>query len=61
MEWTDGMNDDGAVTLPQQNNNGETSGVDRSVAEELVEQARADGVDLVGPNGLLQDLTKHNS
>ena len=55
------MNNDGAVTLPQQNNNGETSGVDRSVAEELVEQARADGVDLVGPNGLLQDLTKHNS
>ena len=58
MEWTDGMNDDGAVTLPQQNNNGGTSNVDRSVAENLVEQARADGVDLVGPNGLLQDLTK---
>jgi len=26
---------------------------DRSIAERLVEQARADGVDLVGPGGLL--------
>lgn len=31
---------------------------DRSLAEQLVEQARADGVDLVGPGGLLSDLTK---
>jgi len=32
--------------------------VDRSFAEQLVAQARADGVDLVGPDGLLADLTK---
>jgi putative transposase len=31
---------------------------DRSFAEQLVEQARADGVDLVGPDGLLAGLTK---
>ena len=32
--------------------------VDRDLAEQLVEQARADGVSLVGPGGLLADLTK---
>ena len=32
--------------------------VDRSFAEQLVAQAKADGVDLVGPGGLLADLTK---
>ena len=32
--------------------------VDRSLAEQLVEQARADGVELVGPGGLLAGLTK---
>ncbi len=31
---------------------------DRSLAEQLVEQARADGRSLVGPGGLLGDLTK---
>jgi len=31
---------------------------DRSLAEQLVEQARADGKNLVGPGGLLSDLTK---
>jgi len=31
---------------------------DRSLVEQLVEQARADGVDLVGPGGLLAGLTK---
>jgi putative transposase len=31
---------------------------DRSIAEQLVEQARTDGVDLVGPGGLLSNLTK---
>ena len=31
---------------------------DKSIAEQLVEQARADGVDLVGPDGLLAGLTK---
>ena len=32
--------------------------LDRSVAEELVARARAEGTDLVGPGGLLGDLTK---
>ena len=32
--------------------------IDRSIAEQLVEQARTDGVDLVGPGGLLSELTK---
>ena len=32
--------------------------LDKSIAEQLVEQARADGVDLVGPDGLLAGLTK---
>ncbi len=31
---------------------------DRSFAEQLVAQARADGVNLVGPGGLLAGLTK---
>lgn len=31
---------------------------DRSLAEQLVEQARTDGIDLVGPGGLLAGLTK---
>src|SRR5215204_3328112 len=31
---------------------------ERSLAEQLVEQARADGIDLVGPGGLLAGLTK---
>ena len=31
---------------------------DRSLAEQLVEQAKADGRSLVGPGGLLADLTK---
>jgi putative transposase len=31
---------------------------DRSIAEQLIEQARADGVGLVGPGGLLAGLTK---
>ena len=33
-------------------------GVRQELAEQLVEQARADGVSLVGPGGLLADLTK---
>lgn len=31
---------------------------ERSIAEQFVEQARTDGVDLVGPGGLLSNLTK---
>lgn len=34
------------------------SSIDPSIAEQLVEQARADGVELVGPDGLLGQLTK---
>ena len=41
---------------PRENDDG--SRPDRSFAEQLVEQARADGVDLVGPGGLLAGLTK---
>lgn len=32
--------------------------VDPKIAEQLAEQARSEGVDLVGPDGLLGDLTK---
>ena len=31
---------------------------DRALAEQLVERARAEGVELVGPGGLLTGLTK---
>ncbi len=34
------------------------SSVDPTIAKHLVEQARAEGVDLVGPGGLLGELTK---
>lgn len=34
------------------------SQVDPAIAEQLVEQARAEGVDLVGPDGLLGQITK---
>jgi transposase-like protein len=34
------------------------SPAEQELAEQLVEQARAEGVDLVGPGGLLGDLTK---
>jgi transposase-like protein len=55
-------NDNGAVA-PKKNKTGKPSlqlpsEIDPSIAEQLVEQARADGVDLVGPNGLLGQLTK---
>jgi transposase-like protein len=36
----------------------ERSSEDRQLAEELVERARTEGVDLVGPGGLLSGLTK---
>jgi transposase-like protein len=35
--------------------------VDRDLAEQLVSQARAEGVGLVGPGGLLADLTKRGA
>jgi putative transposase len=37
---------------------GSSPAAGRELAEQLVEQARAEGVDLVGPGGLLGDLTK---
>jgi len=37
----------------------ERSSEDRQLAEELVERARSQGVDLVGPGGLLSGLTKN--
>lgn len=37
----------------------ERSSGDRQLAEELVERARSEGVDLVGPDGLLSGLTKN--
>jgi hypothetical protein len=36
----------------------ELPAADRALAEQLVERARAEGVDLVGPGGLLAGLTK---
>lgn len=32
---------------------------DKELAEELVDRARDEGVDLIGPDGLLTDLTKN--
>jgi len=49
---------DVVVATPTTNNDGDDGRLDQSVAEELVARARADGVDLVGPGGLLGDLTK---
>ena len=48
--------DDVVVVIPPSDDGEERP--DRSLAEQLVEQARADGVDLVGPGGLLSDLTQ---
>lgn len=47
---------DVAVATPPDGTSGKR--LDRSVAEQLVEQARASGKSLVGPGGLLSDLTK---
>lgn len=52
---TTSPSDGGGPRLPPPAEPGE---VTRSVAEQLVEQARADGVELVGPGGLLSDLTR---
>jgi hypothetical protein len=49
-------NHDVAVATPSDDTN--TERPDRSLAEQLVDQARADGKDLVGPGGLLSELTK---
>ena len=49
-------NHDVAVATPSDDTSEERP--DRSLAEQLVDQARADGKNLVGPGGLLSDLTK---
>jgi len=49
-------NHDVAVATPSDDTSEERP--DQSLAEQLVEQARADGKSLVGPDGLLSDLTK---
>lgn len=49
-------NHDVAVATPSDDTNEERP--DRSLAEQLVNQARAVGKNLVGPGGLLSDLTK---
>ncbi len=52
--------DDGAVVAPEHKKSELRlpSLVDPAVAEQLVEQAQAGGVGLVGPDGLLGELTK---
>jgi hypothetical protein len=47
---------DAVVATPARSDDAERA--ERSLAEQLVERARADGVDLVGPGGLLAGLTK---
>jgi transposase-like protein len=47
---------DVAVATPPEETNAQRP--DRSLAEQLVDQAKADGRSLVGPGGLLADLTK---
>ena len=49
-------NHDVAVEMPSEETSEERP--DRSLAEQLVDLARADGKNLVGPGGLLSDLTK---
>ena len=49
---------DVVVATPPTNDNDDDGRLDQSIAEELVARARAEGVDLVGPGGLLGDLTK---
>lgn len=52
------MTDHDVVVATPPTNNEDDGRLDQSIAAELVERARADGVDLVGPGGLLGDLTK---
>jgi len=53
-------NNDGAVVAPKKDSSELKlpSQVDPAIAEQLVDRARTDGVDLVGPDGLLGQLTK---
>ena len=52
------MTDQDVAVVTPPSNDDDDGRLDQSVAEELVARARADGVDLVGPGGLLGDLTK---
>jgi transposase-like protein len=52
------MTDHDVVVATPPTNNNDDGRLDQSIAEELVARARADGIDLVGPGGLLGDLTK---
>ena len=52
------MTDHDVVVATPPTGNDDDGRLDQSIAEELVARARADGVDLVGPGGLLGDLTK---
>ena len=51
---------DGVEVAPRKKDKPELklpSSIDPAIAEQLVEQARTDGVDLVGQGGLLGELT----
>jgi len=52
------VNDEQVAGPPEDDNQNPRSEVEPEIAQRLVEQARAEGVDLVGPGGLLSDLTK---
>jgi len=52
------MTDQDVTVAQPPRENDDVSRPDRAFAEQLVERARADGVDLVGPGGLLAGLTK---
>ena len=52
------MTDHDVVVATPPTNNDDDGRLDQSIAEELVARARSEGVDLVGPGGLLGDLTK---
>src|SRR5436305_5319449 len=46
------------LTTPSPEQEGEGRAVDEALAQELVERSRREGVELVGPGGLLTGLTK---
>jgi hypothetical protein len=43
---------------PQESAGAQLDAIDEQLAAQLVEQARSQGISLVGPDGLLQQLTK---
>ncbi len=52
------MTDHDVVVATPPTNNNDDGRLDQSIAEELVARARSEGIDLVGPGGLLGELTK---